>query len=138
MFVYSIELKGDNLISEEQFLNWMPKLGRDPVPVVDSVTTRAQTTNKNKDRVLSRSNSTKSNSTGGDDGRASDDEKDLRAAFAVFDQDQNGYITRDELKEAMQLMGEELSEQDIDGVLLKSDTDHDGMINYDEFIRMLI
>lgn len=35
-----------------------------------------------------------------------DVESDLRAAFQVFDQDNNGYITRDELRSAMTMMGE--------------------------------
>ena len=48
------------------------------------------------------------------------------------------FITREELKEAMKLMGENLSEADLDKLLNDSDTDKDGQINYEEFIRMLL
>lgn len=48
------------------------------------------------------------------------------------------FITREELVEAMKLMGENLSETDLDNLLNESDTDKDGQINYEEFIRMLL
>ena len=35
-------------------------------------------------------------------------------------------------------MGENLSEADLDKLLNESDTDKDGQINYEEFIRMLL
>lgn len=38
----------------------------------------------------------------------------------------------------MKLMGENLTEQDVDNLLNESDTDKDGQINYEEFIRMLL
>jgi len=38
----------------------------------------------------------------------------------------------------MKLMGESLTEADLDKLLMDSDTDKDGQINYEEFIRMLL
>jgi len=67
-----------------------------------------------------------------------DIEQDLKAAFSVFDRDKNGFITRDELKSAMQLMGETLSDSDLDELLKATDLDKDGKINYEEFIKMLL
>lgn len=67
-----------------------------------------------------------------------DCEKDLRAAFAVFDQDHNGFITRDELRSGLAIMGENLSESDIDDLLNLADVDKDGQINYEEFIQILL
>lgn len=67
-----------------------------------------------------------------------DAEADLKAAFMVFDRDRNGYITRDELKSAMQVMGETLSERDLDELLRTTDHDRDGKINYEEFIKTLL
>lgn len=60
-------------------------------------------------------------------------ESDLRAAFRVFDRDQNGFITRDELKYAMQMMGETMTEAELDNLLRIADLDRDGRINYEEF-----
>lgn len=67
-----------------------------------------------------------------------DAEKDLRAAFAVFDQDHNGFITREELISAMSFLGENLTEADIDDLIMKADTDKDGQINYEEFLQALM
>lgn len=67
-----------------------------------------------------------------------DIEQDLRAAFLVFDKDHNGYITKDELKSAMQIMGESLTDSDIDELLRMTDLDKDGRIDYEEFIKMLL
>lgn len=67
-----------------------------------------------------------------------DAEADLKAAFMVFDKDGNGYITRDELKSAMQIMGEQLTDRDLDELLRTTDHDCDGKINYEEFIKTLL
>ena len=67
-----------------------------------------------------------------------DAEADLKAAFMVFDKDKNGYITRDELKSAMQIMGETLTDRDLDELLQTTDHDKDGKINYEEFIKTLL
>ena len=67
-----------------------------------------------------------------------DVEADLKAAFLVFDKDGNGYITRDELKSAMQIMGETLTDRDLDELLRTTDHDKDGKINYEEFIKTLL
>jgi len=67
-----------------------------------------------------------------------DAEADLKAAFMVFDKDNNGYITRDELKSAMQIIGETLTDRDLDELLRTTDHDKDGKINYEEFIKTLL
>ncbi|GAB6020432.1 hypothetical protein CHUAL_003127 [Chamberlinius hualienensis] len=63
---------------------------------------------------------------------------DLVAAFRVFDKDSNGYISRDELKRAMEMIGENVSESCLDELLRAADIDQDGRINYEEFARMLL
>lgn len=65
-------------------------------------------------------------------------QEDLMAAFRVFDLDHNGYITRDELKTAMETIGEPVTEQQITQFLTMADTDKDGKINYEEFARLLL
>lgn len=71
---------------------------------------------------------------------AEDDDltQDLVAAFRVFDRDNNGYITRDELQRAMQMIGEEVSEGQLNDMLALADLDKDGRINYEEFARLLL
>ncbi|KAL8130688.1 hypothetical protein V2J09_019843 [Rumex salicifolius] len=63
-------------------------------------------------------------------------EENLFKVFQYFDKDDSGFITRDELRQAMTQygMGDEAT---IDEVLDDVDTDKDGKINYDEFVAMM-
>lgn len=56
---------------------------------------------------------------------------DLMAAFKVFDLDGDGFITREELKVAMEMIGEDITEEQLTQVIIMADTDHDGKINYE-------
>ncbi|KAF8406644.1 hypothetical protein HHK36_008734 [Tetracentron sinense] len=62
--------------------------------------------------------------------------ENLDKAFKYFDKDDSGFITRDELKQAMTVygMGDEAT---IDEVINDVDTDKDGKINYEEFVAMM-
>ncbi|KAI5644261.1 EF-hand domain-containing protein [Phthorimaea operculella] len=64
--------------------------------------------------------------------------RDLLAAFKVFDRDDNGYITRDELREALEMIGEPVTDAQLNQVLALGDIDHDGRIDYEEFVKMLL
>ncbi|XP_058090877.1 calcium-dependent protein kinase 29-like isoform X2 [Magnolia sinica] len=63
-------------------------------------------------------------------------EENLFKAFQFFDIDKSGFITRDELKQALTEygMGDEVT---INEVINDVDTDHDGRINYEEFVAMM-
>jgi calmodulin len=65
-----------------------------------------------------------------------DDE--LREAFRVFDQDQNGFISRDELRHVLQNLGERLSDDELAEMLREADVDGDGQINYNEFAKVMM
>ncbi|XP_063536408.1 calcium-binding protein E63-1 isoform X1 [Cydia strobilella] len=64
--------------------------------------------------------------------------RDLLAAFKVFDRDNNGYITRDELRSALEIIGEPVTDAQLNQVLALGDIDHDGRIDYEEFVKMLL
>lgn len=49
----------------------------------------------------------------------------------MFDRDNNGYITRDELKTAMDMIGENVTESQLSEMLALADLDKDGRINYE-------
>lgn len=69
-----------------------------------------------------------------------DIDRDLWAAFQVFDRDGNGYLTKDELELAMKMMGEDFEEKDINHLMRMTDLDNDGRISFQEFkikFRML-
>ncbi|GAB4828379.1 Calcium-dependent protein kinase 29 [Ancistrocladus abbreviatus] len=63
-------------------------------------------------------------------------EENLFEAFQYFDKDGSGFITRDELRQAMTQygMGDEAT---IDEILNDVDTNRDGRINYEEFVDMM-
>ncbi|GAB2300416.1 Calcium-dependent protein kinase 19 [Dionaea muscipula] len=63
-------------------------------------------------------------------------EENLFKAFQFFDKDNSGFITRDELRQAMTQyqMGDEAT---IDEIINDVDTDKDGRINYQEFVDMM-
>lgn len=50
---------------------------------------------------------------------------------SVFDRDGNGYITRDELQIAMEMMQESVTETQVNEMLHLADLDNDGKINYE-------
>ncbi|KAK2664185.1 hypothetical protein Ddye_002759 [Dipteronia dyeriana] len=63
-------------------------------------------------------------------------EEHLYKTFEYFDKDRSGYITMEELEHALKKynMGDE---ETIKEVITEVDTDHDGRINYDEFVAMM-
>ncbi|KAE8671593.1 Calcium-dependent protein kinase 34 [Hibiscus syriacus] len=63
-------------------------------------------------------------------------EEHLYTAFQYFDKDNSGYITMEELEQALKKynMGDEKT---IKEIIAEVDTDRDGGINYDEFVAMM-
>ena len=70
--------------------------------------------------------------------RDTDTEEELVEAFKVFDRDSNGLITYQELYLVMTQIGEGLTIEDCQDIIAAGDRDNDGMLNFDEFIRMMI
>lgn len=67
-----------------------------------------------------------------------DSDEELREAFKVFDKDQNGYISAAELRHVMINLGEKLTEEEVELMIKEADTDGDGQVNYEEFVRMML
>ena len=79
---------GDDLITEAQFLDWMPKLGLSTEAIKSATSTLADNlANSTKNGQMAQQGDTNSVKGAVDE----DAEKDLRAAFAVFDADHNGW-----------------------------------------------
>ncbi|XP_019153957.1 PREDICTED: calcium-dependent protein kinase 20-like [Ipomoea nil] len=62
-------------------------------------------------------------------------EDHMFTAFSYFDKDGSGYITQDELQQACEKFG--LSDAPIEEILNEVDQDHDGRIDYSEFVAMM-
>jgi len=67
-----------------------------------------------------------------------DPEKELRDVFMVFDKDKSGTISADELRTVMKVIGEKVTEQEIEDAIRLADTTGDGEVDYDEFIHFVL
>ncbi|XP_016487584.2 calcium-dependent protein kinase 17-like isoform X2 [Nicotiana tabacum] len=65
-----------------------------------------------------------------------DREEHLYKAFQYFDKDKSGYITMEELEQALREFGMN-DAKDIKEIISEVDSDNDGRINYDEFVAMM-
>ncbi|KAH9279492.1 putative calmodulin-like protein 2 [Echinococcus granulosus] len=61
----------------------------------------------------------------------------LQETFRVFDKDNDGYITPDELQTVLRQMGLEVSGSDAADILAEADTDGDGRVTFEEFKKMV-
>ncbi|XP_073843086.1 ecdysone-induced protein 63F 1 isoform X3 [Musca autumnalis] len=108
---------GNGLINEAEFLQWV---GRIQALRDEQHQQQQQEENASKPDELD------------------DVTQDLIAAFRVFDRDGNGFITRDELQTAMEMIGEPLTETQLTQLLAIADLDQDGRIDYEEFTKLLL
>ena len=60
-----------------------------------------------------------------------DPEEDLKEAFKVFDNDNNGFISQSELRLVMVNLGEKLTDDELKEMILEADIDGDGQVNYE-------
>ncbi|XP_036338059.1 calcium-binding protein E63-1 isoform X1 [Rhagoletis pomonella] len=109
---------GNGLINEAEFLQWVGRIQA----IRDEQQQQQQQHEENASKPEENDDVT----------------EDLIAAFRVFDRDGNGFITRDELQTAMEMIGEPLSEAQLTQLLAIADLDQDGRINYEEFTRLLL
>ncbi|KAF8859290.1 BC4, calmodulin [Acephala macrosclerotiorum] len=66
-----------------------------------------------------------------------DTESELKAAFAVFDKDNDGVISAAELRDVMASIGENLTDAEVDEVMKEVDQDGNGSIDFEEFLQVL-
>ena len=62
---------------------------------------------------------------------------EMKEAFSVFDRNGNGFICAAELRQVMETMGEKLTDAEVDEMINEADTNGDGQIDYEEFLRMM-
>ncbi|KAE9621662.1 putative EF-hand domain pair protein [Lupinus albus] len=66
-----------------------------------------------------------------------DSEEELKEAFRAFDKDQNGFISAAELRQ-ITILGEKLTDEEVDKMIREADVDGDGQINYKEFVKVMM
>ena len=67
----------------------------------------------------------------------SESEEELIEAFKIFDKDGNGLIGSEELLNVMLSLGEDSNKEEIEDLINEVDLDRDGLINYEEFLRLI-
>ena len=67
-----------------------------------------------------------------------DTEEEIKEAFRVFDRDNDGIISAAELRHIMTTLGEKLSDDEVDEMIREADTQGDGQIRYDNFVRIMM
>ncbi|XP_028123940.1 calmodulin-like protein 8 isoform X2 [Camellia sinensis] len=70
--------------------------------------------------------------------KESEAEEELKEAFKVFDKDQDGYISPNELRNVMFNLGERLTDEEVEQMIRDADLDGNGLIDYKEFVRMML
>jgi calmodulin len=65
---------------------------------------------------------------------AIDTEQELRQAFHLIDRDQDGYISRSELKRLSNCLNLNLCEDELDEIMSNADLNGDGKIDINEFL----
>ena len=59
-----------------------------------------------------------------------DQDQDLENTFKIFDENGDHFITAEELKNVMQKLGQNLSDEEINLMITEADTDGDRKVNY--------
>jgi calmodulin len=70
--------------------------------------------------------------------RESDAEEEVINAFRVFDTDSDGIISSSELRHVMTTLGDKLTDEEVDEMIREADIDNNGLIYYEEFVRMMM
>lgn len=66
-----------------------------------------------------------------------DGDNELMDAFSLIDIDNNGYITKNEFKKVMEILGEPLTQEELDEVMKDYDDDGDDQLTFDDFRNMM-
>ncbi|KAL4304386.1 hypothetical protein GQ457_10G016430 [Hibiscus cannabinus] len=61
---------------------------------------------------------------------------ELRRVFATFDKNGDGFITKQELRESLTNIRMFLTENDVEEIVVKLDMNGDGLIDFDEFVKL--
>lgn len=68
---------------------------------------------------------------------AQDCDGDIMKSFRLFDMDDTGLISFDNVKQVSQILGASLTDEEIEEMIDDADKDFDGYINVQEFMKMI-
>ncbi|CAF0752818.1 unnamed protein product [Brachionus calyciflorus] len=64
-------------------------------------------------------------------------ETQMREAFKMFDNFGNGLVNLQQMRNALQNLGEKLRDEEIDEMIRESDIDAEGNVNYEDLVKIL-
>jgi serine/threonine-protein phosphatase 2B regulatory subunit len=64
-------------------------------------------------------------------------DQEIKAAFDTFDLDRNRFVGAAELSHILNIIGEEVTDQEIDEMIQMCDGDGDGQVTFDEFYKLM-
>lgn len=62
---------------------------------------------------------------------------EYKEAFSIYDTNNDGFITKDELRHMLETLGDHPSEEQIDRMMKDADLNGDGKISLEEFISLM-
>jgi len=66
-----------------------------------------------------------------------DSRANINKIFALFDDERTGYISAKNLKRIAQELGENISDEEINELIHRADTDQDGLVSEEEFYTIV-
>mmetsp|Transcript_2940 Transcript_2940/g.10402 ORF Transcript_2940/g.10402 Transcript_2940/m.10402 type:complete len:381 (-) Transcript_2940:918-2060(-) len=63
--------------------------------------------------------------------------EEIKDAFREFDLDKNGYVGAAEISHILSCLGEKVTDDEVDEMILMADLDGDGQVSYDEFVKLI-
>ena len=67
-----------------------------------------------------------------------DNEEDLIETFKVLDRDGDGFISGEDLRKVRSVLGDTLTDGQINDIVNESGKERKGRINYEEFVRLIM
>ncbi|KAJ8450269.1 hypothetical protein Cgig2_004726 [Carnegiea gigantea] len=124
---------GDGKISGEELAGVMSALGSEPSQ--EEVTRMMEEMDSDRDGFVSLDEFAEfcARKVDGDESGV----RELRDAFGMYDQDNNGLISANELHLVLSRLGELCSVEDCSRMIQSVDSDGDGNVNFDEFRKMM-
>lgn len=70
--------------------------------------------------------------------REDEDERELREAFRVLDKGNKGVIAVEDLRWILRSLGDDLTDEEIEDMIMETDTDGSGTVDYEGMCRRFV